>query len=263
METTLHPKDRFNPLALGDALKTVLLSLIAYSTLFAFECGYCDWFRIPHDFIRLDVTRFLVCASAIAAIPLVLFSAAVLGFEITRKWPSNQKELLRFFAPATIVALLGWLMFVVSRFSWPVFEVTIGLAVFVQCVLFVGLLGVEGSFRERVAQSFSSRPKDDLPGLIAARFGYSWQILAASVFILIVASYFTGIGEARRQREFLVNPERSLIVLRVYGDRALCAPLVTGHSQEIEPSFSLWDVAKGTDFVLKLQKVGPLKINDK
>src|SRR6266487_3664427 len=54
-------------LSLGDGMKTLLLSLIAYVAAFAYECGYCDWFAIPHDLIRLDITRFLVFAAALAA----------------------------------------------------------------------------------------------------------------------------------------------------------------------------------------------------
>jgi hypothetical protein len=50
------------------------------------------------------------------------------------------------------------------------------------------------------------------------------EILFASLTLLIATSYFVGLGEAKRQRYFLLTTNDSLVVLRVYGDRAICVP---------------------------------------
>jgi hypothetical protein len=70
---TNPPPKRF-ALSLGDGMKTLLFSAIAYLYAFAYESGYCDWFAISHYLIRLDVTRFLVFSAAI-----VTFLVFILG----------------------------------------------------------------------------------------------------------------------------------------------------------------------------------------
>jgi len=53
-------------------MKTLLLSLLAYLCLFAFEGGYCSWFGIPLELVKLDATRFLVFAGSVASFFVVV-----------------------------------------------------------------------------------------------------------------------------------------------------------------------------------------------
>ena len=76
----------------------------------------------------------------------------------------------------------------------------------------------------------------------------------------MVAAYFAGMGGARQQRTYLVVAKgESLVVLRVYGDRAICAPL-SDSLHQLKPFFSVWDINKGNELPLELRKIGPLSM---
>jgi hypothetical protein len=224
-----HPVADSSPkqfaLSLGDGIKTLLLSLIAYASAFAYECGYCDWFGIPRGLIRLDVTRFLVFAATIVFVLGAALALTGLLYGPIRNLYSKKRELVLFLGPSVAVSLYGLLFFFLSWFYWSILWKLEALALLLLGFWLLLLLRHKGSMRERIAGVVNQFGNVGVEKILVERFGRPLGVLALLLFLLVAGSYYLGVGEARRQRNFLVMTKDSYVVFRVYGDRAICAPL--------------------------------------
>ena len=82
-------------------------------------------------------------------------------------------------------------------------------------------------------------------------------------FVAVILADIAGTARARTQNEFIVIPETpELVVLRVYNEAVVCAPLHRAE-KEVEPHFTILRIGSiGEERRLTLQsaKVGPLRV---
>ena len=250
-----------NPV-LSDAVKTLLLSLIAYSCAFTFEAGYCTWFRIPIDLIRLDTTRFLVCAFAFAVIALAFFPTFTLLYGAGQRIPlGSNPELNSFLFGAGLIIVAVFFLLLVSGFQpWPALALFLGyVAVTLPEVIVAFRLPGNAPFIERLT-IVRRKTVADAGISISARIKRQPLIMLAIMIYLLIASWQLGRTHARFQKDFLcigeMNP--ASVVLRIYGDRLICGEL--NNSKQIDNTFRIVDLSKEPNTILKLQTIGPLTV---
>jgi hypothetical protein len=112
-----------------------------------------------------------------------------------------------------------------SWFYWSILWKLEALALLLLGFWLLLLLRHKGSTRERIAGVVNQFGNVGVEKILVERFGRPLGVLALLLFLLVAGSYYLGVGEARRQRIFLVMTKDSYVVFRVYGDRAICAPL--------------------------------------
>jgi len=79
------------------------------------------------------------------------------------------------------------------------------------------------------------------------------------VLFLSFMFYSAGRAHALKQTEYLFpSTYEQSVVLRIYGDNMICAP-VDRDKKEVQRSFFVLNVSGATPPTLKLEKIGPLK----
>ena len=112
--------------AVSDGMKTLLLSLLAYLCLFAFEGGYCSWFGIPLELVKLDATRFLVFAGSVASFFVVVAPVLFAWFDNLLNGPKSlHPEANRLFVEIPLILGASFLLMMADA-NWYVVVAPIG-----------------------------------------------------------------------------------------------------------------------------------------
>lgn len=236
---------------------------LGYTLAYVHELGFCNEFEIPNEFIILDWTSILFAIGKILGIVLILLLYVqvfvVLKFWSEKLGPINQR-LIRYF--------VIFLPLLIISIPYPSFwlEVLLVFLFFISLLLFVDFLqplikstDVKG-YRNKLKHQdeFFERKIPWLDRFIRKIGMRNILILFFIIPLLFVASNFDGGDTAKRQEEFLIpSTNQQLVVLRIYGDNLICAPL-DREAKEIERSFYILEMS---DTVLTPEKVGPLSVS--
>lgn len=240
---------------------------IAYVGAFAYETAFCRAFRIPIAFITISLTTVLIAFAALLILLLALFLLTNLGviIGIDIRSPIG-RSLVRVSIPTLILLSL---MLLYGRALWRSWAWPVAIYVFFVSLEFgLPLLTQRDkkSYREKLlAQEAIEGRIDSLPSRLFRLLGPRTYWVFVGVVFAIFLLHSAGSAQARRQQEFLVvrsTPE--CVVLRIYGDRLICAPFnrATG---EVEPIFSVIEYVHSAyepRLQISLERVGPLSIVD-
>lgn len=231
---------------LSDALIISALTGLAYVMVYAFEYGYCHYFRIPPELITVSLTNLVVVAS------IVIFCTgygAPFLFHVLRLDNISTFSLLFVESVVLVVAfgaslwvlpcspLPDWL-FMAVKVAWP--------------VLWVVALALLWSLRRRrpVKQDAWPRRGWMVTTPLEARF-----LLTATFilfFALLVCAYVSGMYRAALRNEFIMTTEsKQRVVLAIYGDQAVVADY-NGTTRSVGPDFELSEVTQLPRLTLKL-----------
>lgn len=241
---------------LTDATRTLLVSLIAYSCAFVYEAGYCAYYRIPFDLVRLDTTRFLVYGFALALLGLAFLPTFTLLYGAGQRIPLGRRpEFNSFLFALGLMLTLAIFMFLASGFKpWPPISVLLGyVVVALPDVIAASRLPDKVPFTERLVM-VRRKTVGDAASSISAKVKRQPLILLVSLLYLLSASWQLGNSHARYQTEFLcLDGVPMSVVLRVYGDRIICGQL--SEKQRIDKTFRLIDLSKESNILLRRQSV--------
>jgi len=239
---------------------------IGYGIAFIREWSYCNYFGIPSEFIKLDMTNIII--AVVEGIGLVLIVAFLLY--VYRYYEKRTKEGL---GPIKrrlmMIGLLGtmWVYFGIRYSDWiwwvvglaGVILFTLLLIVFPFIIHSIRHKKFEG-FRKKLEEEDKIPWKDaDLFDDINNRIGFPVYPLIFIVFLLFLAPYLGGSLQASNKQDFLIpstNPNS--VVLKIYGDNLVCAPF-DAETNIVEKSFFILNVNDEPRPLLELTRIGRLK----
>lgn len=235
--------------------------VIGYGLAFLYELGFCGVFKIPTEFITLDLTSVFIAAGSLVGILWILYGIVDLFLILA---PPRQSPLFRELASLLAISLLplGLLLL-----WWGLWERLIWVAcVFLIFVLFQFVFPLltqrgKGSYMEKL-QAQRKRDSEDMGVVEHLMLIIERRVFLTilAVIILLLLSYIAGETKAVKQDEFLVpSTYPQAVVLRIYGENMICAPF-DSEEKEIQKSFFIIRMTDEPRPILQLQKIGPLRV---
>lgn len=237
-----------------------VLSGAAYLTSYTYETGYAGFFGIPEQMIKLDLIN--VCISFSAIFVYLLMSFCIIDFAYMH-WPANVgpigRSLFRLLPIFIAIAVIGFVFEDWKILLSPVGGFLLGIIV----IEFTFPLFQRGkTYREKLeAQEEVERNVKGLPDLMMRSPGGRTALIsfALILFPLMIAG-LAGTRQASKQEAFLmIHGEDDIVVLRIYGDRLICAPLDRA-AKTVHRSIIIMESSPGKPLRLDSEKVGPLKL---
>jgi hypothetical protein len=175
---------------------------------------------------------------------------------------AKHPEISSLLVGGSLMLVAAGIMFIVSGFSfWPAVAILAGYAATTLPEIVVACrLPGKARFVERLAEVRRKTVADASASISERIVKRQALILFVGVLFLAIASWQLGKTHARFQKSFLCVGGRTptLVVLRIYGDRIICADL--GDTKQIDHAFTIVDLTKQPEIVLKLENVGPLTV---
>ncbi len=255
-------------LILKSGLGVAILSIGGYLVGFAYEKGYADYFGIPSQLIKLNLTNIFISIFGVVASMLSLFTI-INGFYRVFKSKSIFVRAIIRIAPSVLLSSAViyiyrntvWRNIIMNILYWP------ASMLFLEFV--VPLLNQRGKgtyFQKMEAQEEIIKQKE--PTFLWDLIAYKRSLLIISylitaILLLYVFANRAGATEAMGQKSFLVaRAPQQLVVLRIYGDKFICAPF-DSKARTVEKTLYILDTPKQDGIWLDWQEVGPLKLVDK
>jgi hypothetical protein len=233
--------------------------VLAYMITFTYEVGFAAFFGIPSEFISLNLTSFFLVAFYLGLMVAFLLATAgmVLIFTPARDHPLYRRVLS--VLPLSLLAVGYIVMFQSYWREWAAILPGLVILILLVFVLPAVVHRDKGKYVDRLraadqvvskSASVFDRVMEKGGTTVVAGFLYAWIILSLS--------HAAGRSSALWQREFLVtstSPE--MVVLRVYGDNLIAAPL-DRERKKVQRSFVILKMAADPKLQLRLERVGPL-----
>ncbi|MFW9879663.1 MAG: hypothetical protein ACFFG0_41845 [Candidatus Thorarchaeota archaeon] len=250
---------------LSEGIILAILTATTYIFAFRYEAGYAGFFGIPSELVEVNLTAILVVALVIVSLLLTIWAFVLpLLIFIPRNWGVFGRSLLRL-SPIFLI-LFVFLIAYGPKWQKLIFPLILLLTwVFIEFVIPIIVQRGRGSFREKLEAQEDVETKERSRKLIGF-LDEKLNRFAALVIIFFIFGYMTtglmGRANAERQREFLVihGTSEELVILRVYGEKLICAPF-DRNRKEINHTFFIKKVSDISGTLLKQEKIGPLRIS--
>jgi len=230
---------------LTEGLIITSIPILAYGLTFTFEAGFGGVFDIPLSFISLSLTTVFV-VTAVLSVFLPIFSFAIFPILLL---PIGLGE----------VASIGRTMF-----RWvPFFLIYLGIAITLRFPL-LGWFALFSYLLVLIIFCETARVQIKIVELILLHDSFSslrtFLLIGSILWTTLIGCYFAGRDMAIRQVQFLiVRASSEMAVLRVYGDKLICAPF-DRTTKEVKRTFTILKMAENPSLTLSPEKVGPLHI---
>lgn len=235
---------------------------IGYGLAFLYEVGFCGVFKIPKEFITLNLTQVFIAAGSLIGIIFLLYWFVELFLMLM---PDRKSPLHRELVSLLIISVASFALLVVF---WGLWERVIYVAAIFICLnlfWFVFPLILQwgkGSYIEKLQAQRkidTEAPMKILDYFISLLGPRTLMAIIAVVFLLLL-SYLAGEAKALKQDEFLVpSTHPQTVVLRIYGENMICVPF-DREEKEIQKSFFIIGMTDEPRPMLQLQRIGPLRV---
>jgi len=228
-----------------DAIVISIITLIAYMSAFAYELGYSNYFDIPREFISLNLVDIFKDIFSLSIVPFILYTMFVVVSLFYNAEDFFKKRLF-------MVAIILWLVL-----ASPL-------------ILFIIAVGKVHDFTNFIPISFVffffpitlllKRKNNNIVANFLHKFmGLTGLIIMFFIIYFPTVAYYLGNNIACGQEKFyIIEGQDSLVVLKIYDDKIITAPLA--NKNKIEGEIKVLNFNDGVDRVLKLEKVGPLTV---
>ena len=253
-----HPDQAFG---LPEGFVLAAIPVIAYLFAFVFEAGFARVFDYPLAFLTPDLTTIFLTGGSLLLIGVFLFLLADLISPVLFRAPDDPiaKKISRLL-PMALASIAGLLFAMGTPLMSGVTGYGIAWAMILLTELVLPLLAHRSllSYREKLqAQMELEAKRRSLLTTISSRLGGPYN-LAYYLLLALFVTYQAGQSSAYRQREFLVSTvEPRMIVLKVFGDRAILAPL--DHNQHImDRTYTIMNLSDEAPVGFRLERLAPL-----
>ncbi len=237
-----NDQDRLSvPFGIADAVFLALVTAATYVAAYQFELGYCTYFSIPLEVIKLSVEVLLVAFVSVVAFLASFFYLLQFLLSITPTRFLERGNRARYIIFFNIGALiLGRFAIWTSGFSWPVARTYLLVLLYIDLVilgvwLLVRYLKRHGKWPEKqmpepLAETVATA-KVDAYTLLYRVFDRRLVRVALVFFLVSNISNFAGNGFATNRVLFVRVDALDLIVLCRYGDTFVCKTNKPGTNQ--------------------------------
>ncbi len=243
---------------ISDALLIATIPPIAYLFAFVFEAGYARVFSIPRELIAISVTNVFIAGSSLLLIGifLVMIIDLISMMLPDRPGPIGREigGLVPMFVATAAYAfytlgtpnssslpgiLVVWIVMLILQFVFPLISQR-----------------DEASYAKKLAAQ-AELQRSGIVGSLARRFRQPYLLIYYLGLALFV-TFYAGQASAFRQRDFLVantNPE--CIVLRIYGEKAVCAHF-NKNTKQVFAEFIILNLAEANAQEFTIKSLGPV-----
>lgn len=238
------------------------LTVFSYTIAFVFEAGIADHFGIPFEFIEVSLTGIFVAFITLLTGLLIIYVLLEILNPLWVKLSDAIRRRLRLYF-GFFFAIIGSLIIAGGSIaSLKIILIWFIVMVFIDFII-PALSRKKGkSYVEKVQESHEADLQYDtffdklIQNLqIDTR---TFKIILFLIFVIFL-SFYSGLGKARKQKEFLVlQSDKNQVVLRKYGDIFITTK-VDRDKKELTKTFSVYRFDPGKSFSFKTEMIGPLK----
>jgi hypothetical protein len=243
-----------------DKFGILIVTGVTYLLVFQHESSYCRRFNIPTQLIRPDTTTVLY----FAIIAISLGSTVVYSIDSLYLSKEANDEKHGFFHFLNVYALfIIALLFLLGRYHGDIWQIRFDLLF---GMIFV-LADILGAKLDQSEKSFVKRLKGPLhwitaPGsiwyIIRTRFGDKLFKFAIMIAVAYRIAFCIGDSTALTQTHFLVpSTNTNSVVVRFYGDTAICVGLVSNTNQ-LSGEIFIIPTTSDRHVVFEEKKIGPI-----
>jgi len=207
----------------GLALIVALAPAAGYGVAYAHEFGYLVVFRVPPEFISLQLSTVLIATASLGLVGFFVFYAIDFYYGFRGPGPVGPIE-------ATLLRASPYLILVIVLYVIAVRDLTsalliTGLGAFYLLLYFGWPLFMKGgTYRDRLSRSNAPGRR---PTMMSSVVGYTGRfpvIVGFALFAVAVSAFVVGELEASLQQDYLVpTSQPSFVVVRSYGDTVILA----------------------------------------
>lgn len=209
---------------LTDAAAIAALSASGYATAFAYEAGFCAYFRLPRELIRLDIVGVLAATSIVGASVFLGLWMAQQFAELLR---SEEHPIRRTVFVTGIMASLSIPLLIVAPWDGPQMGLIAGPCSGVVLREWFAPLkhrAIAGYVNKMRAYQAATTTRASPGTMVVLGWPLSPVFVVVALAWWLGASYLVGGHDARSATDFLVKPgSMSVAVLRFYGDNVVAA----------------------------------------
>jgi phage shock protein PspC (stress-responsive transcriptional regulator) len=255
---------------LKSSLGVAALSIGGYLLGFAYEKGYADYFGIPVQLVKLNLISIFLSIFGLAAMMLILIGYVNTGYIFFREKNGVIFRAIIRSAPSVLFCAAVFYiyrntlwrnMLLATITVWPIYML------FMEFIVPLITQRGKGTYYQKL-ETQEEKNKQMEPTSIWDLFTYKRSVtitlyLITTISLLYVFANWAGMVEAREQKGFFIIKEpKPFVVLRIYGDKFICAPF-DSKARTVEKTLYILDTPKQDGIWLDWREVGPLKPVDK
>lgn len=249
---------------LTDSVLLAVLPVLAYLISFQYESGYASAFYIPIELISINLTSIFI---SLGFLLLFVFYSSQIISVIQIVFMNKLNRILKWMIICfTVLFALAPILFD-FRYVWKEFTIISSVIIIVVFLNFGVPLFTQrgkGPYIEKLRAEYATdsevktvydRFLDGLFGIAGPKVYFAMIFL---IILIIVIMPLAGFFRARTARDFYtINKNQDLVVLRIYGDNLICAP-INKEKKEVTAGIIIVKFSDESKGVLRLEKVGPL-----
>lgn len=247
------------------------ISVAGYLLGFSYEKGYTSYFGIPVELIKLNLTTIFLSIIGLIWLLWWIYCIASFGYKILIAGRSGviRRAIVR--SVPFVLLYFYFLIIFANTSTWHSLKwisiATALMSIVNEFVLPLITQRGKGTYYQKLEAQEEDRKKENEPNIVLDVFVHKGNILTIRLllnimiilFFLYFSAYWIGEAKAQKQKYFLVTREpKNLVVLRIYGDKFVCAPF-DSTTKVVEKTLYLLDTPKQDGIWLDWQQIGPLK----
>jgi hypothetical protein len=216
-----------------DTMLAALIPVECLAIAFAYESGYCSYFKIPVELISVSGGHVLRACGTLLALLFVVYCAGVVLYIQYQPFDTPAKRHL-FAAGAPVLVCVGFAFIYGMRLReyWELLAFTLFLSLLPLLIAVVRYRKIKGLQAKLDAQIAFEDKLDSPSERVMRAVGLDTTFVGFLLLVLVLFSYAKGRAEAMDQKEFLVvNGQPPLAVIRIYSDSYICLDLDRGTSR--------------------------------
>lgn len=264
METTSEANHKWHYWLLS-SLILAAIPVIGYSLAFIYESQYCKFFGIPREFIVIDWTSLIIAISSFIGYFVLVFVtlwAPILLKSLGIRIPGIITRAI--FRHATLLLYISLIVLryhSTNRFMLYLFILSAYWAFFDFIWPLMTQRKIHG-YRNKLAEQYKidTQPLFTLPDFLR-RYKTSIVTIAIALMLLFLIASYEGKRAAAIKEDFLIpSSYPQSIVLKIYRDYLICAPLNSDNTS-IKTEYFFIKLGDDTNLKLSSHKLGPLEVN--
>jgi len=249
---------------ISEGLLIACAPVAAYLLTLSYISGYSSYFKIPMEFLSLNVTTLFAVGGNVVTVGLFAYAVFLTLFLL---WPHSDSPILK---RALMIFPFAALLFIKVMFfgmHWREWGGMLYICAFMSFIFFVvPLMGHKGnslSYAEKLRESDmreQTRKPTVVVSLVRSTLGRRLSMIWIWGWFALSVSNDAGRFGAMWKQEFLVpasSPDS--VVLTSYGENMIVAPF-DRKTKVVERSFSILKKGEDPRLLLRWEVIGPLQL---
>lgn len=247
----------------SEGMLIAALPAFSYAIAYAYESGIAKHYGISTQLIEITLTGTLIAFGYLFSSIFIVWILAEAFNPLWIKLPDSIRRRLKLYN-GFLVFFIGYILIAGEsltklKFLW----IILGLMLFFDFILPAFAFRDKKSYVDRIQNIHDRNLRyDSVLDKIAARIGISWIMVGLLIIFALSLSYYNGVGNARRQLEYLVlvgNTDE--IILRQYNDTIVSAP-IDRTAKQIFRIYTVQKISTAKYISFRPENIGPLVLKE-